>query len=228
MEESGNRQKFIEKKSFELSYALLRLAGSIERQSFKEHLEHQALSLLQWVFSEEHGKTSRTLALIEHFARLCGDIGAISSSNASLLAHESAKLNSAIAELGRERKLPESDLHEFFSSDEASVNSTIDLEMALPADEPVSEIDFSDGVTGKHEDRESSQSSINAAMRQSAILEQMRQKNDCRIKDLQGSFPDVSERTLRYDLQSLVEQGLIERVGSGGPGTYYRMRVFEA
>lgn len=228
MEESGNRQKFIEKKAFELSYALLRLAGSIGRQVFKEHLEHQALSLLQWTFSEEPSKTRRTLALIEHFARLCGDIGVVSPSNANLLAHESAKLNSAIAELGKEQKLPEADLQEFFSSNESNVNSIIDLETASGTSEPVPELGIPDEATGKSEEGESSHSTINAAMRQSAILEQMRQKNDCRIKDLQGSFPEVSERTLRYDLQSLVEQGLIARVGSGGPGTYYRLRVFEA
>ncbi|TSD02778.1 MAG: hypothetical protein Athens071426_386, partial [Parcubacteria group bacterium Athens0714_26] len=34
----------------------------------------------------------------------------------------------------------------------------------------------------------------------------------CRLKDILILFPEVSERTLRYDLQRLCEQGVIERV----------------
>jgi DeoR/GlpR family transcriptional regulator of sugar metabolism len=46
----------------------------------------------------------------------------------------------------------------------------------------------------------------------------------CRLKELQNALPDVSERTLRYDLQRLIESGKIERLGSGGPATFYRAR----
>lgn len=56
------------------------------------------------------------------------------------------------------------------------------------------------------------------------------EKGSKSIKDLLAEFGStssplgsVSERTLRYDLQRLVEQGKIVRVGSGGPGTYYRL-----
>ena len=35
---------------------------------------------------------------------------------------------------------------------------------------------------------------------------------------------DVSERTLRYDLQRLTAEGILERVGASGPSTYYRIR----
>ena len=61
-------------------------------------------------------------------------------------------------------------------------------------------------------------------MRQSTILERVKEFDSCRLRDIQEVFPDISERTIRYDLQSLVEQGLIERIGSGGPGSYYRAK----
>ncbi len=61
-------------------------------------------------------------------------------------------------------------------------------------------------------------------MRQSTIFEKIREFDNCRLRDIQEFLPDISERTIRYDLQSLVEQGLIERIGSGGPGSYYRVR----
>ena len=64
----------------------------------------------------------------------------------------------------------------------------------------------------------------NSAMRQSAVMDIMRQVKNCRIKDLIAAFPGVSERTLRYDLQKFCEEGIIERIGSGGPGTYYQLK----
>lgn len=60
--------------------------------------------------------------------------------------------------------------------------------------------------------------------RQSAILERVRQNGNCRFKELQELLPDMSERTLRYDVQNLIEQGLIERAGNGGPATYYKTK----
>ncbi|MDD5430701.1 MAG: DeoR family transcriptional regulator [Candidatus Pacebacteria bacterium] len=63
----------------------------------------------------------------------------------------------------------------------------------------------------------------NAAMRQSAILLLASQKNELRLKDIIAAFPDISERTLRYDLKKLLEQGNLERVGNGGAGSYYRI-----
>ena len=42
------------------------------------------------------------------------------------------------------------------------------------------------------------------------------------LKDIQDMLPDMSERTIRYDLQTLVEQNLIERIGNAGPLVFYR------
>jgi len=64
---------------------------------------------------------------------------------------------------------------------------------------------------------------VKSAIRQSVILEKIRQIGNCRIKDIQDTLPDTSERTIRYDMQNLTKQGLVERVG-GGPSSYYRVR----
>ena len=67
---------------------------------------------------------------------------------------------------------------------------------------------------------------FNTAIRQSAIINRIKSGNGngCRLKDLLAEFPDVSERTLRYDLQRLCEQGIIERMGNGGPSSYYVLK----
>jgi hypothetical protein len=66
---------------------------------------------------------------------------------------------------------------------------------------------------------------LKSGNRQSAILERIRRSGNCRIKDLCQLLPDCSERTIRYDLQSLIEQDLIERVGVVGPAVYYKTKV---
>ena len=64
--------------------------------------------------------------------------------------------------------------------------------------------------------------------RQTAILEKLRQSGNCRLRDLQEVLPDCSERTLRYDLETLSARNLVERVGSGGPSVFYRLRQAQA
>lgn len=66
---------------------------------------------------------------------------------------------------------------------------------------------------------------LRQSARHAAIMNKIRQLPDCRMKDMQESFPAVSERTLRYDLEKLTERGLIERVGPGGPATSYRIKI---
>ncbi|MBI2592541.1 MAG: DeoR family transcriptional regulator [Candidatus Colwellbacteria bacterium] len=65
--------------------------------------------------------------------------------------------------------------------------------------------------------------SFGGGNRQSAIMEHIRQlPNGCRMRDLVAQFPEVSERTLRYDLQNLVASGLVTRVGTQGPTSFFR------
>ena len=57
------------------------------------------------------------------------------------------------------------------------------------------------------------------------ILARIRQLNDCRTKDLLSFFPHLSERTLRGYLKLLCDQGLVERLGAGGPDTHYQIKA---
>lgn len=66
-------------------------------------------------------------------------------------------------------------------------------------------------------------SQISPDERQNNISQIIRQMpNGCRMRDLMSLFPEVSERTLRNDLQALVKQGIVERFGSQGPYSYFR------
>jgi len=64
----------------------------------------------------------------------------------------------------------------------------------------------------------------NRTIRQNLIFERIRQSGKANVKELSGQFPGVSERTLRYDLQRLCDQGMVEKIGSSGPGTSYSLK----
>jgi DeoR/GlpR family transcriptional regulator of sugar metabolism len=64
---------------------------------------------------------------------------------------------------------------------------------------------------------------MKSEMRQSMILDRIRQIGNCRLSDIQAILPHVSDRTIRYDLESMIERNLIERVGTGGRSAYYRV-----
>lgn len=120
-------------------------------------------------------------------------------------------------------------------------------EYVIPAPEGISETrvdiehdiaaDLFPGVASSEEEPVKSTSamvSVGSAIRQSAILAKIKESSNrqsqgsafrgCRMKDLIAEFPDVSERTLRYDLQRLLQQGSIDRIGNGGPASYYVMK----
>ncbi len=60
--------------------------------------------------------------------------------------------------------------------------------------------------------------------RNSIIMELLNKRSLCHIKDLIDSLPNISERTVRYDVQRLVDKGVIERVGTGGPNSFFRIK----
>ena len=56
------------------------------------------------------------------------------------------------------------------------------------------------------------------------VLKKVKELGKTTTKELLSFFPGVSERTVRFYLQGLCEQGLVSRVGTTGPGSYYVAR----
>lgn len=59
---------------------------------------------------------------------------------------------------------------------------------------------------------------------QSVILQKVKDLGQTTTKELTASFPEISERTIRFYLQKLVDNGLIDRIGSTGPGAAYKAK----
>lgn len=140
----------------------------------------------------------KTTRALEQLLRLGGEMGYIHKPSTEVLIAELAKINSAIAEL--------------------TIVQPIEAEMRI----------FKSERKEAKKESGNSELKVDNTIRQSAIADRIRQLGSCGMKDIQIYFPEISERTLRYDLGKLVEQGLLERLGSGGPNTFYKVREARA
>lgn len=206
-------RQFCAKKAFEIAYALFRISGNLERRGFAEHLESQGMNLLAAAAAGERHRVRVALDVIECFMRFGADIGIVNQANSQIVISEANALDSAIAEFGNSATLPNVDLSDIFSNDARGAISGETESQEVSDTTPLQDPAIAEYTTEE---------------RRSAIFAKIRQSGNCRIKDVQELLPDTSERTIRYDLQNLIEQGLIERVGSSGPATYYQPKTQQA
>lgn len=218
------------KKAHEICYAIFRLGDAIKNTDLRTRLEKASLDLLEAGSLNNNSSLSRSLSLLEMLVIFSQGIGEISYPQAQALLKEIGNFNTAIRQSNS--AIAELNLEEFFPTNlplqdkEQKPKSAMPMIIEKKANEAIVEkTAFPLHMHTEPEQAENNEKDKeNAAMRQSAIVDIMRQVNNCRIKDLVAAFPGVSERTLRYDLQKLCEEGIIERVGPGGPGTYYQFK----
>lgn len=188
--------KSVYDKAHDISFAVFRVATVVKNFKLKVALEDAAIDLIRDIDGQAVDKLGTLV-------RLAASINEIKPVNAEVLGRELNSLNSAIQSAITESVIgndEEIDLEEtFVESDAGNSGST--------------------AVAGEKSDK----ISPHIVNRQSAILEFIRQlPNGCRMRDLTARFPEVSERTLRNDLQNLTAEGLIERAGSQGPFSSFR------
>jgi len=73
--------------------------------------------------------------------------------------------------------------------------------------------------------KESNNQGVSFRKRQQIIMELLEKRNLCHINDVKSALPGVSTRTIRYDIQRLVDRGVVERIGSGGPNSFFRKKA---
>ena len=214
---------FVNQKSQEISYALVRIAPHIRRQELRHRIERLAFQLLEEVASENFELALKVVASLESLINLGKVIYEVEPINAKIIIGELKSLDSAIRPMiGLDSPDGEEvpDLGKIFSKVPTVVldknqfgnpaNNT-----AMASEEIVNETNGNSNGNG-----------LASAIRQSAILDKIRQSanRQSQLKEIIAAFPEVSERTMRYDLQKLCNQSLIERVGNGGPGSYYALK----
>jgi hypothetical protein len=230
MKETG-KERFILIKAYEVAYALFRLAAQMPEKDFAESLRASGTAMLAAAAAEDYAAAGRSLRVVECLVKFGGDVGMIGTPNVDVMTREIFALDAAIAERKTAAKTDEVNVAEIFSKPEVAPRSAEAVRTEEPATEPtpMRMEDFRAQTELPHTQpapRER-QPSNDSAIRQSAILTRIRQSGNCRMKDIQEMLPDTSERTIRYDLQTLVEQNLVERIGNAGPLVFYRANHVE-
>lgn len=230
--------QFVSKKAYEICYALFRVASQVKHPNFADRLEGQGLDLLESAVNNDYRAVSVAVRAVEYLLRIGADVNIVNQSNAQVIIYELGQFDSAIAELDKPAEVLPVNLDNIFSqlpvlaenprmsrsviNNEGKIEGTAQNQSQ---NEP-KPFDAKEQNNGNGNGNNNHGNGIvKAAMRKSTILEIIRQNGNCHLKEIQDTLPNVSERTVRYDIQNLIEQGLVERLGNGGPATYYRNRT---
>ena len=182
-----------------ISAAIFRVCRLVKHKRLREELEASAVSLVKDININNIDSTERLV----HFAKSVGEMGEV---NASVLCRELGNLRDMVT--ARNVELPE----------QTAIVEIEDIFTAKYTKEPAEVESHSTVRAHKTPNRRSNG-------RQTAILSFIRQfPNDCQMKDLVKEFSDVSERTLRNDIQKLIKNGKLERLGGkSGPFSYFKV-----
>lgn len=222
----NNFSQFLSKKAYEICYALFRVTSQVKHPALADHLEKRGLDLLESALSGDSHGASLASRTMEYLLRIGADVNILNSNNVQVIIHELGQFNSAIVELEKSAKALPVNLDDVFSKLPMPVENRMAAQTV--AQESVGEVagqaqshGASPGFHASGENGGNGNGTVKSVIRKSAILEVIRQNGNCRLKEIQDVLPDTSERTIRYDIQNLIEQGLVERIGNGGPATYY-------
>lgn len=243
--------EYIPKKAFEIAYATMRVSKDIPDASFASHLTHHALALLDGAVAEEYRGVDKSARMLTYLFGLGEEFGIVHPENAKTIVAEVERFMDAVhgaysatparvdlgdafveaKEIRQEENIMRQDeihaplmRHSNTATEERNAvavmpNTFASKVMDDEEQKPFRKLD--DLISSVSYDTHRKDS---ANARQASIISHIRQSGTCRLRDLQEFLPDASERTIRYDLQSLMERDLLERVGNGGPATFYRAK----
>lgn len=212
---------------------LLRLAAYVRRFDLRKKIENLAYQLIENISYQNFDLTILTLDALTDFISLAKNIYEVEPLNARIILREIDTLATEIRKFSGLEKLD--NIQSLFPT---SFSKTILQAESKPLQKkqtaggnplPVDTAIVLPGYTGNTAIRQRNTATgiaelpQDVAIRQSAIIGKIRQSSEKRLRlhDLLQGFPEVSERTLRYDLQRLCDLGKLIRQGSGGPGNYY-------
>jgi hypothetical protein len=202
------------RKALEISHGLFRIAAEVREPHLKDELYRLSVELVRHEGEGDALKVLKTLELLEAFVMLGEAVGEIAYVNSQIIYRELHLLRTSIEERARHNSRS-FDLQSIFSSLSDSSGNEISGNV-ITADAPIPEPNDSSN--------EEIKKAFHSQDRLNLVAERVAELGHAAMRDIIAAFPGVSERTIRYDLQKLCEQGIIERIGSGGPASYYRTK----
>lgn len=227
-----NKQSFIVAKSQEISLAVIKLAIRSHRKEFRQRLERLAFDLIEIVGGNDYAAIIEVLNSLSNMVAMGGSIYEIETINAKIVSGEISNLISLIRqssgiyedELNLSHLFSKPSLSESGSGNDSGNDFVEKNNVHIEDQEADKEGNLGSDIESNSGKEDNNGNGFNTTMRQSAIIEKIRQSGNAAMRDLIAEFPDVSERTLRYDLQKLCDQEVITRVGNSGPASYYTIR----
>ena len=95
MKESG-KQRFALKKAYEISYAVFRVGSRISNAALREHLERQALSLLDAATVENYAWVNTVSRALGYLIKFGGDVGLVNEANAETITAQLQEMDASI------------------------------------------------------------------------------------------------------------------------------------
>lgn len=213
----------------------------MRRLEFRQRMERLCFQMIEDVSGQNFESAVKNLAIINNFIGFGRSIYEIEPINADYLSKEIVSLISDINKIrtlsisgnddnqaldpamsddlnGRNVKIGSKSKSGKINMDRDKAAKPLpDNNPAMISENPAKEDigDIGNGKPVRYDDQ---------AIRQTAIIDIIRQSGkQVQIKEVIAGFPSISERTLRYDLQRICNQGILEKIGSG-PSTYYKIR----
>ena len=221
-----------------LSYVLFRIAESIENDYLRDRIKKRAIDLIESSALRGSEEFLNHCSVLRQLVVLSNKLNYVSEKNKDVII---SKIYDFEYVLIPEERGSSFDIDSVFSSYSDSEPDVVDDDFDIDEEEEV----FDDDVDKAEEDSSAKNSSAKkedvlpdiddseedfssdkkqskADIRREMVFEKVKKEGICFLRDLMTAFPDYSERTLRYDLENLIEEGKIEKIGNSGPGTFYR------
>ena len=225
--------EFIKNRSFEIAWAVFRCANIIKQPKLKIELENASVDIITNLGVVDN------LEKLEQLIRLAEVVEEIGKINAFILFREIDNLKEAVRQWNsaiRQEKEKSSAIDRIFAKVPAplfdinnpSINSgqVSSAKLTTSSSAIVRQDERSSAILRQAQDKSEKSSAIlrqpqDDEDRQKRLFKKVQELGKTTTKELLASFPDISERTVRFYLLRLCDQGLVSRIGSTGPGSYY-------
>jgi DNA-binding HxlR family transcriptional regulator len=210
----------IEQKSLEVAYLAIRVSSYIRIIEIAKRIEAISYRLIESIgtsaFEDSIMATNGLKGMIEIGKHLLQ----IEPVNYKLIIAKINELDTEIRQFAGLSELPDyerplkisiDNTAKEYSGDSAKIKVTIpkiDIKTSENGTAPINKFD-----------------SEVAKIRQEKIVNIIRQSDNGKVqlRDFVAEFPGISERTIRYDLKKLSDEGKIARQGTGGPSNFYAL-----
>ena len=217
---------FTSQKAQELCFALLRVAAHIRRFELRRTIERLSYHLLENISYQNPEMTLSTIAAIRNFVVLAKNVYELEPLNAKIIERELEHLANEVRRIEGMLELP--DLENMFTKrlEMKQLPKAKRQRQELPGEIVIPEAEMRNEEVGYGNPEIEIQEDGNSVIRKEKIFVMLSTAPEKRLalKEVVSAFPEVSERTIRYDLKKLAAEGRVIRQGSGGPSNYYMVK----